>query len=272
MSSTACNSDPEPQSRTAARASAASIASLVLLLAAACGGSDRPPADEPTASEPPPEVLSTDDEEDDEVEDGLEVTGLKGRLDPHQIEAGVQPHQSALAGCYRAQLRRVRFLGGEITLKLVVGPDGAVASVQILESDLGSWPVEKCLLEVARSMTFPEPRGGDRHADFTLPLDFNSGRGRVVWWEEEKVAAHVSQKLPELDACEEESGEPAPSNVWVTLYLGNRGAVRSVGFASPSERPIPDAWADCAAEVVGGWALADPLGKIAKTSFRYRPE
>ena len=252
----------------------------VVLVAAAlgCGGSDKKGAEEADDSSGGGGGLkyddvrqSTDDDEDEGGTDDLEVEGLKGRLEPYQIEAGVKPHQTALARCYQAQLKGTKFLGGKVVLKAIVGPDGTVKQVTIPESDLGSWAVEKCMLEIARGMTFAKPKGGDGEADFTLPLDFNSGRGRVLWWEEEKIETTVTEKMVELDECEQQVGVVVPSNVWVTIYFANKGEVRSVGFSSPEPEPIQDTWADCAAQVVATWVMPDPMGKIAKSAFRFRP-
>jgi TonB family protein len=247
------------------------LAAGALALGAGCGGSEKPMAEDQAGSGRGKTFVPSTDDGDDEDPDDIEVEGLKGRLEQHQIEAGLEPHRTGLARCYQRQVKKASYLGGVVTLKVVVDSKGAVGLAQISESTLGSWPVEKCVLEIARAMTFDPPKGGDRQADFTLPLDFSGGRGRVVWWEEERVEAHVSQKRAGLDECADKSGAARPSNVVVTIYLGNRGAVKSVGFASESPAGIEDAWADCAAEEVRSWALSDPLGKIAKTAFRYRP-
>lgn len=255
------------------------VSRIAVVVAAAllgCGGSDKKDAEEADDSSGGgglkyDDVRKSTDDEEEEGTDDIEVEGLKGRLEPHQIDAGVQPHQQGLARCYQSQLKGTKFLGGKLVLKVVVGPEGAVKQVTIPESDLGSWAVEKCMLEIARGMTFAKPKGGDGEADFTLPLDFTSGRGRVLWWEEEKIETTVAEKLAELDECEQQVGVVVPSNVWVTLYFANKGEVRSVGFSSPESDPIQDTWADCAAQVVAAWVMPDPMGKIAKSAFRFRP-
>ena len=243
--------------------------SLLACLLVACGGSEkgttegvdaRQKAERPSAS--------TDDSE--ENTDDIEVEGLKGHLQPVQIEKGVAPHQGALARCYKSQAKKSKFLAGKLVLKFVVGPDGAVKEALLDENDLGSWTVERCVLEIARAMSFAEPKGGDREAEFTVPLEF-AGTRRIDWWPEERVETVVAKKIEELEECREQNGVVVPSNVFVTFYIGNRGEVQSVGFLSPG-RAIDEAWADCAVGIVAGWTMPDPMGKIAKTGFRYRPE
>lgn len=243
------------------------LAALVVLVA--CGGSEKGTTDGVDARQKAERPnVSTDDSEEDPGD--IEVEGLKGHLQPVQIEKGVAPHQTALARCYKSQAKKSKYLAGKLVLKFVVGPDGAVKQAVLDENDLGSWAVERCVLEIARAMSFAEPKGGDREAEFTVPLEF-AGTRRIDWWPEERVETVVTKKIEELEECTEQNGVVVPSNVFVTFYIGNRGAVTSVGFVSPG-KPVDDAWAECAAGIVAGWTMPDPMGKIAKSGFRYRPE
>jgi hypothetical protein len=154
-------------------------------------------------------------------------------------------------------------MGGKLEIKWEIAADGVLTSAQIASSDLGAWPVEKCLLEVARAIQFVKPRGGD--ADFTVPLEFSS-RGSSQWWDEDRSAQAVGERGGELAECVA-VGEPAPADVVVTIYVGTRGKVLSVGFASASA-PLSDGWADCAAEMILSWQLVDPRGQVAKLTYR----
>lgn len=209
------------------------------------------------------------DEEEDESDDGMQVTGLKGHLDPYDIQNGVTPHSSKLAGCFQGTAKKKQFLGGQVELGFTIARDGSVKKVQVVKSDVGAWDVERCLLEEGASMAFKKPKGGE--ADFSLPLDFEARRS-PNWWSEEQAETELGELPGELDSCKKESGAMQPRNVWVTLYLGNRGVIQSVGFASPHKQGIAAEWIDCAAEKVSAWTLSDPRGKIAKLSFRYKPE
>jgi TonB family protein len=235
----------------------------------ACGGGGQPAAEAPRPTdddddgpvERHPAVPEADDDDDD---DGVEIEGLRGHLTPQQIEAGVAPHSAALSGCHTSRSKKRRYLGGQVEIAWTVARDGAVRSAQIKQSDLGSWEIERCLLDIARGMRFALPKGGE--ADFSVPFDFGAQQG-VRWWDEERADREVAERLDALEACPDQ-----PSNVWVTLYVGTRGQVQSAGFSSPSRQPIADSWADCAAAAVESWTLADPQGQIAKAGFRYHPE
>ncbi len=247
----------------------------------ACGGSDKrvdSPSDDdeivqddsaPTGHRASAPSLDDDDNDNEDSGDGVSIEGLKGHLDPYDIQEAVKPHSTALASCFKNKAKKEHYLGGEVVLSFTVARDGSVKSVRNIRSSVGSWEVEECLLEECKTMTFKKPKGGE--ADFTLPLDFDARRP-ANWWTEAKAEAEVADRPEELRKCRQEAGTRDPRNVWVTLYLGNRGVVKSVGFASPHKRGIDPAWASCAAGKIGAWTLNDPRGKVAKLGFRYNPE
>jgi len=244
---------------------------LLCAALAACGGSEKPRTIEAT---PPPDHGVSEDVEE-EPDDGLEVQSTRGKMDPDDVEAGIEPHAQALQDCYLSRVgasssrpqagRAGKWLGGKVELRWDIDKEGTLTSVRIVSSDLGSWPVEKCLLELARSMTFAKPKGGD--ADFTIPFEFTA-RGNALWWEADMAANVVAKKVIELDGCAKQAKVADPTDVTVTVYVGTRGKVQAAGFASPA--PIDDAWAECAYGKVMAWGLTDPKGKVAKLAFVYR--
>ena len=242
---------------------------LALFLVAACGGKSAPaPAAPPPAPhEPIHENPAASD--DDDGGDGLAVAGQKGHMDPKAIEAALQPHQEELEGCFTSQVSKRRFLGGKVELKWQIGADGTLASVQIATSDLGAWPVEKCLLDISRGMTFDKPKGGA--TDFSIPLEF-VGKQSSTWWDEDAGAAAVKNHVRDLAKCEK-GALKRPDDATITAYVGARGKVVSVGFATAQTSGLDpetwDAWASCAEKRILAWQLPDPRGQIAKLAFHY---
>lgn len=234
----------------------------LVLFVAACGS----PKPAPVVAEAPPDNGNPDEVEDEapSEDDELEVVSTRGKIDPDKVTMALQPHAGALEACYSDHVGRRRWLGGGIELRWDVDADGKMTSVRLVQSDLGAWTVEKCVLEIARSLSFGKPKGGKAH--ITNRFDFSNGSGAVVWTEDQTTAA-VNGKLKELAACAK--GKTDPTNVTVTMYVGTRGKVQSVGFASPTG--FDDAWADCVAGRAMAWALNDPRGKVAKASFVYNP-
>lgn len=241
-------------------------------LAAGCGGKgDSAAAREPTAGDdgdgPSGRRGMAPDIGEEEDDDELQVEGLRGRLDTYDIQEGVKPHAGAIDKCFTANRGKARYLGGSVELLFIVARDGTVQNVHLSRSDLGSWPVERCLLEVSRGMTFVKPKGG-APAEFTLPLGFTA-RTPPEDWDGGRAAVEVTDKhLATLATCAEAGA--APASAWITVYLGTRGQVQSAGFATTA--PIDEAWAACAEQELLGWMLSDPQGRIARMTFAYPPE
>jgi TonB family protein len=257
------------------------LALPALVVVPACGKRVKG-ASKPSESDPPRGLASSGLDEDDEepqeekekenerAEEAVTVTASWGRLDAQEIQAGVSPHAAALNGCYQTELKQKKFLTGRMLVEIRVNKTGQVYAASVAESDLGDWAVERCVLGIARRMTFAQPEGGDRKAMFKVPLNFSSDQTTIETWPEEKIAGAVTGKRAQLDACAGQAGG-TPAAVIVTLYVGNRGAVKAVGFAPADGKPVADAWAECAARAVSTWTMADPMGKIVKASFRYGP-
>lgn len=235
-----------------------------LLVLVACGGAA--PEANPSRSA---ETTGADERatatEEEEPDDGLEVTGTRGKMDRGAIQSAMAPHESTLHDCFLSRVAKQKWLGGHVDLKWEIAKDGTLKSAQVATSDLGAWPVEKCMLDIARKITFAAPKGGD--ADFTVPFDFE-GQKSVVVWDPSEVNAVLAKRVRDLAACAKKAKTADPGAVQVTLYLGPRGKVQSAGFSSAA--PIPDAWAACAHGKVTSWTLRDPKGQIAKLAFVYR--
>ena len=238
------------------------------LCVAACGGSP-PPKPPPPKVEPAPHVARVpveQDKDDDKQEEGVTIIHARGHMDKEKVEAALEPHKDELADCYTKKVGRRRWLGGNVKIHWDILKDGTVTSVKLMaESDLGAWPIEKCLLEVARAATFDKPIGGD--ADFDLPLKFDA-TGAVMPWDEDKAVKAVGDKqLAKLKVCGKT--ERPPDDVVITMYAGPHGKVYSVGFSSDKSE-IQDKWAECAEKAALAWKLPDPRGVVAKLAIRYR--
>lgn len=260
--------------------------SLVIALLAACGGSS-PPAKQP---EPQPlqrtRIPIEEPDEDEGPADGVQIQSTKGHMELATIEAGIEPHKQTLMDCYMSRVGKRKWLGGRVSVQWEINRDGTITAVKLAESDLGAWPIEKCLLDTARAATFGKPVGGD--ADFSIPLDF-SAKGRLQSWDEDQALRAVGGQLASLDECvnPDTAGQKAkkpkskkngngngkrvqlPDDVVVTMYVGPGGKAQSVGFSSGKSQ-IDETWAACAEKLAMGWRLTDPKGVVAKLAIRYR--
>jgi len=277
---------------TAKLALAERYRSFALLALAACGGGQKPPPEEPKVS---PKITTRHVIEDDSDEEGpgeVQVVGARGRMDVGKIQQGLAPHTTAMGECYTSRVAKRRWLGGNVELHWEISAAGEITAVKMASSDLGNWPIEKCLLEVARLATFEAPVGGD--TDFQLPLNFSAKGGAQLWDDTQSLRAVGGQTVA-LEACDKAlvkrnaqdakdaakkkpaKGEkptkfvPAelPEDVAITVYVGAKGVAQSVGFATKASVIDPE-WGDCAEKAAMAWRLTDPRGQIAKLFIKYK--
>jgi hypothetical protein len=176
------------------------------------------------------------------------VEGALGTLDSAAVQAEVQKSAGAVKACFDEHAPP-RYVGGALHVRARVGKDGKVKKAFVAAGDLGAWGVERCLMKLARGMSFGRPTGGEAEVD--LPFEFPP-QGTAADAGED---AALDGKLAALRSCGR-----AGLGTQVTLYVGAGGRVTSAGFAGD----VSEAWGDCAAAKARGWRLADPLGRPKK--------
>jgi len=184
------------------------------------------------------------------------VDGTLGRLDEAAVQKAVADAGGAIESCFRDHAGTLRYVGGRVIVAARVARDGHVSHAQVVEGDLGAWPVEKCLVELARKLSFGKPQGGE--AEVRIPLEF-SAQGNAVAMDGDELA----KTMRSLRGC-----GGAPKEAMVTAYVGAGGRVTSIGFAA--EGKLGAGWCECAAARAKGWQLADPRGTAAKISARFQ--
>jgi hypothetical protein len=231
------------------------------LLAAACGPPPPPKAPVPQERiiDPPPSKVTDGDTAPD---DGMKVggDGVLGSLDEETVGRVLQPKLEDFGGCFNKH-KRLQYVGGTITLRYRVARDGSVRRLGYL-SDLGSWEVERCVLDIAKAIDFPRPKGGE--AEFEYPAAFRP-RQRHQVWRPDRISADIHRHERELRAC-----AGAPASYALTFYIGAGGKSTSVGFSSPDPWGNGmDAFAECVVEKARGWRFTDPLGEITKATYTF---
>lgn len=245
-----------------------SLPALFLLVCAtlgACASSDKASRKtDPAASASPtpgPRPYTPIREAGREEEDDVRVELAKGYLDERHVDGVLDARAQALIACHRRAGRAFRVASGEVGLRIFVTSYGEVANVWVTSS-LGSFDVERCLVEEGRRMVFPPPEG-QRPTDFTYSLRFLSRRGHpVVEWRPEEVAKNVDRLRPTLATC----GRIGAAPVSAVAYIEPGGRVLSVGLAS--EGPIDATAATCVVEQVRrNWRLPCDRDHVVRTSF-----
>ncbi|MCB9553182.1 MAG: AgmX/PglI C-terminal domain-containing protein, partial [Myxococcales bacterium] len=91
------------------------------------------------------------------VREPAEVIGGLGRDDIARV---VRRHRDAIRFCYEKALQTKRGLEGKVTMRFVVGGNGAVLAAKAAESTIGSAEVEQCLARQIQTWVFPAVQGG----------------------------------------------------------------------------------------------------------------
>ena len=143
----------------------------LVLTAAACGGSITPTATPEGAHDaaatdpaPPAEAPWTEQLERDfataPVADlrvaGPSAMGGRSRDDLHSVLAA---QQTRVRYCYEMARREGSEPEGTVTVRLGIGPDGAVQAAEVIENQTGSSSFGDCVLSAARRAVFPAAEG-----------------------------------------------------------------------------------------------------------------
>ncbi|MGZ3695796.1 MAG: AgmX/PglI C-terminal domain-containing protein [Bdellovibrionota bacterium] len=87
-------------------------------------------------------------------------TVIMGGLDKSVIDEIVRRHLSQISYCYKKELNGATTFSGRILTRWVITGSGSVSQAGVESSSIGNSNVEKCLVNVIKSMKFPEPLGG----------------------------------------------------------------------------------------------------------------
>jgi len=85
---------------------------------------------------------------------------VSGRLAPEVIKRIGRQNYGRFRLCYEQGLGRNPDLAGTVTVRFVIGTDGAVSNVSNGGSDLADSGVVNCVIKAFYGLSFPKPEGG----------------------------------------------------------------------------------------------------------------
>jgi hypothetical protein len=134
--------------------------------------------------------------------------------------------------------------------------------VWVVESSLGNYSVERCLVEVGRSVVFHAP-SGNKATTFDYPVEFRSTNGMAVLdIEGLKIDHDLTAFLPQLATC----GPLAKEAVNAIMYIEPSGFPGSVGLAV--EGALDEHAGDCVVRTIERWKMSATLpGRVLRASF-----
>jgi TonB family protein len=232
---------------------------LAALLAASCASAPEPQPEE-SKLDPnwrPGSTRLPGSEEDD----GMTLENAKGALDQRDVDRVLDKQVQSLTPCYEQAGPAQKYAGGDVKLRFFVTKTGEVSNVLVVESAVGNYEVERCLVTEGRRLKFPPPRG-EHATDFEYSLRFQaSGNARVVEWGDGVLDRDVAQLTQKLAAC----GSLGKSPVRAVVYIQPGGTVASVGLACGG--PMDVEASACAVEQIRKWRLKDDRQHMVRAAF-----
>lgn len=196
----------------------------------------------------------------------MQVDNELGVLDGEDVNATMRDHFDDVRGCYSRAGKAQRYAGGRVLLRFLVAGDGSAQDVLVVESTLGNYDVERCLVDVGRRITFHAP-SGRKATTFEYPVEFRStNQVAVMDVEGLKVEHDVSVFLPQLAVC----GKLAPEEATAVVYIEANGTPGSVGLAAGSS--LDEDVGDCMVQTIRTWKMSATLpGRVMRATFSIPP-
>lgn len=189
-----------------------------------------------------------------------------GVMDTDDVEATIKDHFDDVRGCYARAGKAQKYAGGKVMLRFMVAGDGATEDVRVLESTLGNYDVERCLVEVGRHIRFHAPTG-NKPTTFEYPVEFRSSTGaEVLDIDGPKVEHDLANLLPQLAAC----GSVAEGQVNAIVWVEPNGVAGSVGLAT--EAAVDEDAGDCVVQTIRGFHMSVGLpGRFVRANLHIPP-
>jgi TonB family protein len=197
---------------------------------------------------------------------GMTVDNELGVLDTEEVDATLKQHFDEIRGCYHRAGKAQRYAGGRVMLRFLVGGDGIAQDVLVIESTLGNYDVERCLVEVGRRIAFRAP-AGHKPTTFEYPVEFRStNQLAVLDVDGLKLDQDLSVFLPQLAAC----GQLAAEDASAIIYIEPNGRPGSVGLAAGTA--LDEDVGDCMVQTIRGWKMSATLpGHVMRGTFSIPP-
>ena len=132
---------------------------------------------------------------------------VDGRLSAEVVQRVVRQSFGRFRLCYEQGLRKNPTLEGHVSVKLVIAPDGAVASLGNVGADLNDATTVACVVRAFGGLSFPHPAsavsviypiwffpGDDGPATPVLPRAFTVSKRKIIEVDTETLASMVKRE------------------------------------------------------------------------------
>lgn len=243
----------------------ARLALLLTLLSPACGG-DKAARRGQGGPELAMHRKKPAAHKSDDPYKNMTVDNEVGVMDTDDVESTISEHFDDVRSCYARAGKAQKYASGKVLLRFLVDGEGAAQDVLVLESTLGNYDVERCLVEVGRRIHFHAP-GGNKPTTFEYPVEFRSSSGvEVLDIDGPKVEHDLASLMPQLAAC----GRVADGQVNAIVYVEPNGVPGSVGLAT--DAAVDEDAGDCVVQTIRAFRMSIGLpGHVVRTNLRIPP-
>lgn len=162
----------------------------------------------------------------------MDVQNEMGVYDSADVDETLAEHMEDVRACYDRAGRARKYAAGKVTLRFAVDGAGRPSEVLVIDTELGNYEVERCLVEVARRIKFPPP-GGNKGTTFEYGVEFRSTGEMAV--QDLDASLKVERDLASfLHQATGPCGVVAPGGASAVFYIEPTGQVGSVGLAADS--------------------------------------
>jgi TonB family protein len=98
-----------------------------------------------------------------------------GTIDKKGAASVTKKNFARVRACYEKQLKINNLLQGNISVKIVIYPDGSVNSVKLMKDTIRNQTMNACIKKEIKSWSFPKPEGGK--AEVVVPYRFEPKAG-----------------------------------------------------------------------------------------------
>jgi TonB family protein len=198
-----------------------------------------------------------------EKQPAMHLDSELGVLDTDEVEDALQARFEDVRACYQRAGKAQEYAGGRVLLRFLVAGDGHAQDVWVVESSLGNYAVERCLVEVGRSIVLKAP-SGHKATTFDYPVEFRSTNSMAVQdIDGLKLDHDLAAFMPQLASC----GKLATEAVAAIMYIEPNGFPGSVGLAASVA--LDEAAADCAVQTIQRWKMSAVLpGRVLRANFK----
>lgn len=198
-----------------------------------------------------------------EAQRDMKLDSELGVLDTAEVEDTLQAHFDDVRACYQRAGKAQGYAGGRVLMRFLVGGDGHVEDVWVIDSSLGNYQVERCLVEVGRHVVFGAP-SGNKATTFDYPVEFRStNQMAVLDIDGLKIDHDLEVFLPSLATC----GPIAKLPATAIMYIEPSGFPGSVGLSA--EAALDEEAGDCVVQAIRRWKMSAALpGRVLRANFR----